>query len=70
MAPLLRAFFQVEASLCFAVGLEKSAVAWAQRRGSFVREESERYVEPVVGNSFPARSEGAAGAQALSSDKF
>lgn len=37
MAPLLRAFFQVEAPLCFAVGLEKSAVACAQRGGNFIQ---------------------------------
>lgn len=60
MAPLQRAFFQVEAPLCFAVGLEKSAVACAQRRGKVLR-----YLEPVVGSSFPARGEGAAGTQAL-----
>lgn len=55
MAPLLRAFFQVEAPLCFAVGLEKSAVACAQRKGSFIREESERYLEPVVGEQFSCK---------------
>lgn len=42
---------EVEAPLCFAVGPEKSAVAHAQRRAGCVREESEGYLEPVVGNS-------------------
>lgn len=57
------------AVLCCRAG-EISSTACAQRRGSFIREEGERCLEPVVRDSFPARGEGAAGTQALSSDKF
>lgn len=49
MAPLSRAFYQVESPLCFAVGPEKAAVACAQSRAGCVREESEGYLEPAVG---------------------
>lgn len=49
VAPLLRAFFQVEASLCFVVGLEKSDVYRGEAALSGRRE---RNLEPVVGNTF------------------
>lgn len=52
MAPLPRAFFQVEVALCFAVGPEKPAATPAPRRAGCVREESEGYLEPVVGAGF------------------